>query len=511
MRIRRGLPLLVVLGLLAAVSPQAGAASSRVPPAPDRPLERRTLPLSHHGRWFTDAQGRVVILRGVNMVAKLPPYDPGAMGFSDDDAALLAREGFNTVRLGLIYKGLEPTRGKYNSAYLEKIAKLVKMLGRHGIHVLVDFHQDLYNERFHGEGWPDWAVIDDGLPNQPDLGFPGNYFAMPALWRAFDHFWANDAAPDGTGLQDAYAAAWRHVARRFRDEPAVFGYDLLNEAWPGSQYPSCVNPDGCRLFDQSLAPFYDRVIGTIREVDRSTLVLYETHPVFGSGADVHLEDTGDPNAAFSWHMYCLGSTIGLPAGVLGPFACPLGVDRPFERAQAHSDRTGDALLLSEFGATDALDEIQRDVDAADRHMMSWQYWSYFGLDPSGERSQEGIINDLHKPPTADNLKQDKLDVLVRPYPRAVAGIPAGWSFDREGQTFRFAFSADPRVKAPTEIFVPARHFPDGYFVQVHGPAKVVSAPDASILRLRSTGAGAVTMTILGCGAPGVVCVELIGH
>ena len=31
-----------------------------------------------------------------------------------------------------------------------------------------------------------WAVIDDGLPAEPKLGFPGNYLGMPALQRAFD-------------------------------------------------------------------------------------------------------------------------------------------------------------------------------------------------------------------------------------------------------------------------------------------------------------------------------------
>ena len=43
-------------------------------------------------------------------------------------------------------------------------------------------------------------------------GFPANYTVMPALNRAFDHFWANDPGPGGVGLQDRYAAAWRHVA-----------------------------------------------------------------------------------------------------------------------------------------------------------------------------------------------------------------------------------------------------------------------------------------------------------
>ncbi|MCA1726728.1 MAG: endoglycoceramidase, partial [Actinobacteria bacterium] len=115
--------------VLVAGMPGAEAARPKVPPAPDRPLDRRTLPLSHEGRWITDRYGRVVIMHGVNMVAKLPPYDPGKMGFSDDDAAFLAREGFNTVRLGLIYKGLEPTRGRYDDAYLARITALARMLG----------------------------------------------------------------------------------------------------------------------------------------------------------------------------------------------------------------------------------------------------------------------------------------------------------------------------------------------------------------------------------------------
>ena len=58
-----------------------------------------TAPLSHSGRWITDAKGRVVILHGVNMVYKRPPYYPAAAGFGADDAAFLQRNGFNAVRL----------------------------------------------------------------------------------------------------------------------------------------------------------------------------------------------------------------------------------------------------------------------------------------------------------------------------------------------------------------------------------------------------------------------------
>ena len=109
----------------------------------------------------------------------------------------------DTVRVGIIYKAVEPQPGVYDDAYLDRIADTVATLGRHGIVSLLDFHQDLYNERFQGEGWPDWAVLDDGLPAEPKSGFPANYLVMPALQRAFDNFWANAAGPAASGSRTA--------------------------------------------------------------------------------------------------------------------------------------------------------------------------------------------------------------------------------------------------------------------------------------------------------------------
>src|SRR2546421_525191 len=192
-------------------------------------------PFGHAGRFITDAEGRVFISHGVNLVYKVPPYEPSVAGFGDDDAAFLAREGFNSVRLGVIYKAVEPQPGVYDDTYLAKIAQTAAVLEQHGVAPLLDFHQDMYNERFQGEGWPDWAVLDDGLPAQPQQGFPGNYLVQPAVNRAFDNFWANAAGPGGVGIGDRYAAAWQHVASRFANEGGVLGYDLLNEPWPGSR------------------------------------------------------------------------------------------------------------------------------------------------------------------------------------------------------------------------------------------------------------------------------------
>ena len=211
--VRRALGL-ALMGLVLAASSAAAAAP--------------TTPLGHHGRWITDADGRVVILHGVNMVYKRPPFAPDAVGFGADDAQFLADNGFNTVRLGVIYKGVEPQPRQYDDAYLARIEATQQVLADHGIFSLVDFHQDMYNERFQGEGFPDWAVDDDGLPAQPQLGFPYNYLAQPATIRAFDNFWANKTVR-GRGLLDAYAQAWRHTAAGFATAPYVMGYDLMNE------------------------------------------------------------------------------------------------------------------------------------------------------------------------------------------------------------------------------------------------------------------------------------------
>jgi endoglycosylceramidase len=281
------------------------ALAALAPPA----LAAPALPLGHAGRWITDAEGRVMIVHGVNMVYKLPPYLPSTPGFDEDDAAFLAGEGYNTVRVGVIYKAIEPQPGVYDDAYLDRVAATVAVLARHGIVSLIEFHQDLFNERFQGEGFPDWAVQDDGLPALPTAPFPLNYVVMPAENRAWDHFWANDPGPGGVGLQDRYAAAWRHVAERFRADPSVLGYEVINEPWAGSVYPTCANLSGCPAFDAGpLTAFHRRVRDAIRQVDPRRLVWYEPESLNHFGADSHVGAL-DAHAGFAFHDYCLPEPV----------------------------------------------------------------------------------------------------------------------------------------------------------------------------------------------------------
>jgi endoglycosylceramidase len=458
-----------------------------------------TTPLGHSGRWITDAKGRVVILHGVNMVHKRPPYHPAATGFGDDDAAFLQRHGFNTVRLGVIYAGVEPTPGSYDDGYLNQIAGTESLLAKHGIFSQLDFHQDMYNERFQGEGWPDWAVQDDGLPNQPQLGFPGNYLAMPALWRAYDHFWANDPGPGGVGLQDRYAAAWAHVASRFVKARHTLGLDLMNEPWPGTPWSSCLAAAGCPAFDQgAMGPFYRRVIDQVRAVEHQKLIWVEPNVLFNFTADTNLPDFGDRATGFSFHVYC---TMGLAPPPYTGANCETLDDVVLTKADRRSKATGDALLLSEFGATDDLATIGRNVELADRHMVSWQYWHYCECaDPTTTGSGvQAIVVDPSQPPIGSNVKQAKLDVLSQPYPQLIAGTPRGWTFDPSTRILQLSYSTrGPGGKKfarrlrkrskralrarQTEIFLGRDRYPNGYRVSASGAA-ITSKPKAGTLKL----------------------------
>ena len=440
------------------------------------------LPLSHAGRWITDARGRVVIVHGTNMVYKLAPYYPQAVGFGDADAALLQRLGFNVVRVGVIWKALEPRPGIYDDSYLAHIASTVATLARHGIVSLLDFHQDMYNERFQGEGFPDWAVQDNGLPAVPRLGFSTNYLLMPALQRAYDNFWTNSPGPAGVGLEDRYAAAWRHVAQYFGGNRHVLGYELMNEPFPGTTWAQCLVLLGCPLFDATLTAFNQRVANAIRTVDRRTLIFYEPPILFDFGANSAAR-LSDPRAGFAFHDYCF------EFGALhSSLSCAVTGSLVLGNAVGHVRQTGDALLMTEFGDP-SYSLIAAMVERADQNMIPWIEWAFCPChDPTGMASQSAVVEDPAAPPTGSNLNLAGLRLVVEPYPQVIAGTPVSWGFDRPSRTFQLSYTT-ARVNggrfgggAVTEVALPPLVYPRGYTALVTG-GRVASARNAAVLRI----------------------------
>jgi endoglycosylceramidase len=461
-------PVLLALAL-AALVPAVGpaAADSRAaraaPPAG---------PLGHSGRFLTDSVGQVVILHGLNMVSKVAPYEPQAAGFGRAAARSLAADGFDVVRLGVLYSAVEPEPGVFSAAYVASIKRTVAVLASQGVYSLVDFHQDQLATGFGGEGFPAWSVETDGLAVTP-FPFPSGYTSSAALAAAFDNLWTDQPGRGGVGLQERYAAAWRYVAARFAGDPWVLGYDLFNEPWPASGT------------DAELGAFYAKVIAAIRTVDRRHLVFYEPFVLFNFGQQTTLPHFSDPDLGMSFHDYC-------PAdAATEPTECAADEARPVANALARAAATGDALVETEFGATDDLADLARVEGIADAHGISWIEWAYCGCDdPTGSvpPSIEGLVADPARPAAGANVDAAKLAVLSEPYPRLTAGTPRRYSFDHATRAMRYTYSVTSpagRRFGPgscTAIVVPRAQYPTGYSVEATG-ARVTSGPDAGVLTL----------------------------
>ena len=255
---------------------------------------------------MVDADGRVVMLHGVNDVAKSPPYYSAARGFGEDDVAFLASEGFNVLRLGIDMQGLMAVPGEVDLAYLQNLATTVEHCAAGGLFVILDFHQDGYAPKYNGNGFPNWMAIDDGLPNPPDAVFPLYYVQNPAMQRAFETS-GTTARRGGLGLQDYYVQALEAVAGRFGAEPMVLGTELMNEPWPGADWQPCVTgPAGCPEHEaERLMPFYRRGRDALRAIAPEQLVFVEPFVLFNFGQTPTTIPGSEPGFALSFHSYAL--------------------------------------------------------------------------------------------------------------------------------------------------------------------------------------------------------------
>jgi endoglycosylceramidase len=423
-------------------------------------------PLSHDGRWITDARGRVVTLHGVNEVTKKAPFSPAGDGFGRDDARFLSENGFNLVRVGVEFQGLMPEPGRIDWGYVNSIGQVVRDLTREHVYVLLDFHQDGYGPGLGDNGFPAWMQITDGLPN-PNVGFPAYYVANPALQRAFENFYANRPGPGGIGLQDYFVQGLRAIVGRFAYDPRVLGYELLNEPWPGADWAGCFAATGCPAIEQArLRPFYAKATEAVRRITRRQQVFVEPFSTFNfGGGPTTLPGVGS-NDGLATHSY---------AGN-GP-----GEASVRDLSIAAAERDDSALLVTEFGATGDPLPIRRLLDGFDARGVSWAFWAY----------NENLIVDRTQPASLDALRSPAaFRALVQPYPVALTGTPGSAHFDPATGAYTLGYStAGPGGRRypwglESVLSVPKLQYPDGYSAKVSG-ARVTSRPCAERLTLRS--------------------------
>jgi endoglycosylceramidase len=457
------------------------------------------------GRWLVDTNGRVAILHGFNLDGVRAPFLPQTTGFSDDDARFLADHGFNVVRLGFMLRALLPQPGVLDRDYLEKYAQAADLLARHGIFTLVDFHQDNFDS---GHGWPDWM-----FPN----GDPTN--EGPPAW---DSLWRDDPLPTGLGIQEEVAAAWAAVAERFRDHQMVVGYDLFNEPQAGATIPPNCPLSLCNTLDRDLlTPFYRKIVAAIRAVDPRTPIFLNPG-VQAQVAGVYIGAVGDPSTVLSIHVYCAPAAIyfflnGHPLDdATQDVQCPPNETKAFKILEDYTAQTAMPAVVSEFGAEYGTSGYHRVAELMDEHMVGWMAWTYAHV--PGQYSDQALVLDAFQPLTDDNIRQERMQYLDRPFPRFIAGTPVRWSFDLAAGRFELEYSTLPAdgelsPSALTELYIPERHFPGGYCVAADGARQTTSAQPSLVTLRNQPGTASVTVAITrrsaatGCNSPAQVVTQ----
>ncbi len=220
--------------------------------------------------------------------------------------------------------------------------------------------------------------------------------------------------------------------------------------------------------DAALDAYASRMDTTIRANDATHLVFPEPYVLFNFGeapTNIGLAG-GDPNSGMSWHMYTTDAAHE-PAVIAN--------------AVAWSDRTGGALLNSEWGATNDPTAIARQAGELDDALLPWIFWAY----------NENIQANMHVPPTDATINTTTADALVRPHPLAVAGTPTAEHFDPASDSLTFDYSTARAgggsfaCGAVTSIQTPARRYPHGYHVSVTGGV-VTSQPGSAQLTVVAT-------------------------
>eukprot|EP00045_Choanoeca_perplexa_P006290 m.53451 g.53451 ORF g.53451 m.53451 type:complete len:174 (-) comp13565_c0_seq1:1081-1602(-) len=90
--------------------------------------------------FLRDDDGRTRFFHGLNYVQKGFPWYPVAL-LNKTRCKELAANGFNAIRLGVMWSGAQPTASGFNQTYYDIIGEIVDNLAEAGMYTLFDMHQ----------------------------------------------------------------------------------------------------------------------------------------------------------------------------------------------------------------------------------------------------------------------------------------------------------------------------------------------------------------------------------
>lgn len=310
---------------------------------------------------------------------------------TEHDIALIAAQGFDHVRLPLNARVLQAGDGTFLERGFELVDRAVRWSRGHGLRVLLDLHG--------APGGQTGTNIDDSPRGMPELFMDRGY-------------------------RDRTIALWEELARRYRDEPAVLGYDLLNEPLPNEWQ---------HRYEGELVALYRHLTDAIRAIDDRHLLMYE-----GSHWATNwepLRDRFDANQALQFHRYwCPPDRTSI---------APYLAAREALRTPIYMGEGGENTPAWIYAATRLYE----------RHDIGWNFWPWKKLDtrtsPLSIRTQAGweliadpaagldgdrawaILDDYLAAMAADrcDVREPVLDAL---FARAPLTLP-GWAGARDDE------------------------------------------------------------------------------
>ena len=379
-------------------------------------------PKATNSVFLKDKDDRIVIYHGVNV----SNFSKGNSSYlpwqTKEDFARLKTWGFNLVRYLVFWKAIEPNKGQYNGTYIQQTIQRIQWLKELGIDVVIDMHQDLYSNKFTGNGFPDWTIKDEGLDFIQKIPWNINYFE-PAVIASYNNFWKSD------DLKKSYIEMLEYVISKFDDFENVIGIDVMNEPFLGT----------ISSFEKNtLTKFYDNIQEMMIKNNFRMEMGFEPMMYTSGGIPTNLQFLAKRDCFYFPHYYDALCHEGRAYSSFNKFILKRAMAIKLKEAQEFNV----PLMIGEFGISQKIEnysEYLKDfVKIANENLIGWTYYThdYKCFDDFG------ILND-------DNTPSDILKHIVCVYPQKIAGTNPKILYS--DNTFLLTYNMFP---GSTEIFIP---------------------------------------------------------
>ncbi len=486
------------------------------------------------GSWFRDEEKRYVLFRGVNFGSrsKLPPYLPIApLDIHDISKLDLKKEiesvksgldlmknlGFNIIRLLISWKAIEPRPNPNleellpeGRKYLEYMKEIIDELYARNLYVILDFHQDIANEAYGGDGFPDWAIAIDEehqrpMPAKPDKKWQFKYMINKSLKETLKSFWENDLTNLDEGLKNYPVRTHLEktigqTVKFFKSlndglgHPAILAVEPFNEPHPSTipkkdfevkflvDYYRNVNSE-IEKFDKALFIFIEPRVDWIMPTDTGGMpVKYGAAPLevkrsFGMDfiqklmvdkklvtkkletylpSDLNSISRFGNNGVLSFHYYdtmaVASSFVKIPESL---YTYKIEFPMIFIQLVHAATERGLIPFITEFGAFQEAEQIREYLDLQynqiDAFLLNATIWNYDLYNTEKGKDNWNYENYSLLGP---DRKPRNVDVVARPYPMRSSAEPTLIFFDIDSKYASIVLEGKVVTEEPTVVYIP---------------------------------------------------------